>query len=305
MKKILFRIILGFVLVIVLAIAAVLLGIDSIAKSAVQKGASYALGVETTLGSIDVRLLDGQIIMDDLNIANPEGFTSPRLVHTGHLDVQVDLASVLSDTVEVRKFELDGLEMHIEQKLGGSNISKIMDNIKRLSKDEGKGEDKDEDKAEPVSQGPSKQVKVKRILIKNVVAHFHLPVGPALKVKVPTIELKDVSSDGAGGVTGQLVSQIFPAILKAVLESAQGIVPADFLKGLDKELLELGGEAFEQTKKVAGEMKEALEESGIDEKLEGAGEAVEKGVDELGEGLEKLGKGLFGSEEKQPEDSSE
>ncbi len=303
MKKLLFRIVLGFVLVIVLAIAAVLLGIDSIAKSAVQKGASYALGVETTLGSIDVRLLDGQIIMDDLNIANPEGFTSPRLVHTGHLDVQVDLASVLSETVEVRKFELDGLEMHIEQKLGGSNVSKIMDNIKRLSKDEGKGEDTD--KAEPVSQGPSKQVKVKRILIKNVVAHFHLPVGPALKVEVPTIELTDVSSDGAGGVTGQLVSQIFPAILKAVLESAQGIVPADFLEGLDEELLELGGEALEQTKKVAGEVKEALEESGIEEKLKGAGEAVEKGVDELGEGLEKLGEGLFGSEKKQPEDSSE
>ena len=72
MKKILFRIILGFALVIVLVIAAVLLGIDSIAKSGVEKGASYALGVETKLESIDVRLLDGQIIMDDLNIANPE-----------------------------------------------------------------------------------------------------------------------------------------------------------------------------------------------------------------------------------------
>ena len=35
MKKILFRIILGFVLVIILAVAAVLLGIDPIAKNAV------------------------------------------------------------------------------------------------------------------------------------------------------------------------------------------------------------------------------------------------------------------------------
>ncbi len=290
MKKIILRIILGFVLVMILAVVAVVLGIDPIAKSGVEKGASYALGVKTTVNSVDVRLLDGQVIMDDLNISNPEGFTSVHLVHTGQLDVQVDLGSFFSEAVEVRKFELDGLEMHIEQKLGTSNVSQVMDNIKRLSKD------KDKDKQ--TSEGPSKQVKVKRILIKNVVAHFHLLAGPGVKVEIPTIELKDVSSDNTGGVAGQLASQIFQAVLEAVLQSAEGIVPADFLKELDKEVLELGGQAIEQAKEAAGKMKEALEESGgLDESLKEAGKAVEEGLGELGEGL-------FGPKKKQT-DSSE
>ena len=288
MKKILFRIILGFVLVIILAVVAVVLGIDSIAKSGVEKGASYALGVETTVDSIDVRLLDGQIVMDKLNVANPEGFTSPRLVQTGQLDVQVDLPSLMSKTVEVSKFELDGLEMHIEQKSGGSNISKIMDNLKRLSKDT------DKDKEEPVSEGPSKKVLVKRILIQNVVAHFKMLVGPALKVEVPTIELNDVSSDGPGGAAGQLTSQIFEAVLEAILKNAKGIVPADFLKGLDKDFLELGGQALEQVKEVTKEVEKVLEDSGVEESLKDAGKSVE-------EGLNKLGEGIFGSKK----DSSE
>jgi hypothetical protein len=286
MKKIILRIILGFVLVMILAVVAVLLLIDPIAKSGVEKGASYALGVETTVDSVDVRLLDGQVIMDDLNIANPEGFTSDHLVHTGQLDVQVDPGSFFSEAVQVRKFELDGLEMHIEQKLGSSNVSQIMDNIKRLSKDE--------DKEKQTSEAPSKKVKVERILIKNVVAHFHMLVGPALKVEVPTIELKDVSSDGAGGVAGQLASQIFSAVLEAVLKSAKGIVPADFLEGLDKEFLELGGQALEQAKEAAEEVGKVLEETGLEEPIKDAGKSV-------GEGLDKLGESIFGSKK----DSSE
>ncbi len=286
MKKIILRIVLGFVLVMVLAVVAGFLLIDQIAKSGVEKGASYALGVETTVKSIDVRLFDGQIIMDDLNISNPEGFTSPHLVHTGRVDVQVDLGSLSSETVEVSKFELDGLEMHIEQKLSGSNVSQIMDNLKRLSKDT----DKDKQKDKPTSKGPSKQVIIKRILIENVVAHFHLLAGPALKVEVPTIELTNVSSDGSGGVAGQLTSQIFSAVLEAVLKSAKGIVPADFLEGLDKEFLELGTETLEQAGKI-------LEESGLEESLKETGETIEKGLGELGEGL-------FGSEKK-PADRSE
>ena len=119
-------------------------------------------------------------------------------------------------------------------------------------------EKKDKEKDKPASEGPSKQVTVKRILIKNVVAHFHLLVGPVLKVEVPTIELKDVSSDGAAGAAAQLTSEIFEAVLAAILKNAKGIVPTDFLEGLDKEFLELGGEALEQAKEVAKEVGKVL-----------------------------------------------
>ena len=191
------RIILGIVLLLILAVVLGVLLIDSIAKSGVQKGASYALGVQTTVDSVDVRLLDGQVIMKDLKIANPEGFDSPRLAHMGRFDIQGDPGSLFSDAVQISKLELAGLELHIEQTLGSSNVSKIMDNIKRLSKDK------------EASEGPSKKVNVDLVVIKDVQAHFHLLGGPPLSVEVPKIELKDVSSEDSGGVAGQLASQLF------------------------------------------------------------------------------------------------
>ncbi|MCK4850637.1 MAG: AsmA family protein [Phycisphaerae bacterium] len=265
MKK-LSRIIASIVVLLILAVVLVVLLIDPIAKSGVEKGAAYALGVETTVDSVDVRLLDGQVIMKHLNIANPEGFDSPRLAHMGRFDIQLDPGSLFSDPVQIRKFELDGLELHIEQKLGGSNVAKIMDNIKRLSKDK------------EASEGPSKKVNVELVVIKNVQAHFHLLAGPGLTVEVPKIELRDLSSEDSGGVAGQLASQLFPAVLAAVFQQAQGVVPADFLKELDSQVLDLANEA-------AQEVEKALEKIGLDEAVKDAGKGLEKGLGELGESL--------------------
>ncbi len=151
MKK-LSRIISSIVVLLILAVVLIVLLIDPIAKSGVEKGAAYALGVETTVDTLDIRLLDGQLLMDGLNISNPQGFSSPHLAHSGKFDIQVKTGSLLSDTVQISEFQLDGLDLNIEQKLSGSNISKVIDNIKRLSKDK-----------EP-SKGPSKKVVVEHLL---------------------------------------------------------------------------------------------------------------------------------------------
>ena len=51
-------------------------------------------------------------------------------------------------------------------------------------------------------------------------------------------------------VAGQLAGQIFPAILAAVVKQGQGLIPTDFLNGLDSQLQdvakELGGQTIEQ-----------------------------------------------------------
>ena len=190
-KKIIKRVILGIVVLVILALAAVWLAINPIAKRAVQSGASDTLGVETTLETISISPLSGRLLMNKLNISNPEGFVSASLMNTGRFDIEVAPASLFSDTVEIRKFELDGLEMHIEQKLPLSNISRIMDNIKKSSAD----------KEETASDG--KKVKADLILIKNVEAYFHLLPGTSkagvVKVEVPQLELKNVSSDNKPG----------------------------------------------------------------------------------------------------------
>jgi len=256
MRKIVGRVILAVLLLLIAAAIIVWLAIDFFAEAAVEKGATYALGVKTELDSMDVRLLRGEVTMEGLNVANPEGFDTPHLMHSGRFELGVRTGSLFSDTVEVRKFHLDGLDVNVEQKLTGSNVSKVLQNLERVA-----GQEKDR---EPPSEGRGKKVKVDHILIKDVKAHFHILGGIASKprtitVEVPQIELRQVSSDEGGVVVAELVRRLLPAILKAVIKEGKGTVPGDLLRELDGQvstaIAALGGEAgklVEQVDKTFG-----------------------------------------------------
>ena len=267
MKKIISRLILSLIILVIFVVVVVWLLIDPIAKSAVQSGASAALGVKTSLKTISVRPLRGTVVMNGLTIANPEGFSSVNLMDAGRFEVEVATASLLSDTVEIRRLELDGLEVHIEQKLPFSNVAKIMKNIKSSSAE------KDKDKSDGT------KVEVERVLIKNVVAYFHLPsvMGKAniVKVPVPLIELKNVSSDKSGSAAGQLIAQLFPAILSSIIKNGQGLVPTKFLNDLDSQVLDLAGALGGDTSELIKSIGDSLKKTPVGDVDKGAKDVME------------------------------
>jgi len=301
--KLIKRVILGIVILIVLAVVLVFVFINPIAKSAVEGGASKALGVQTSLASIKISPLSGRVLMNELIISNPEGFVSTSLIDAGKFDIQVAPASLFSDTLVIRKFEIDGLQMHIEQKLPFSNVAKIIENIKGSSTSGDKG-----DKEEAKSDG--KKVKADLILIKNVDAYFHLlPIaGEAgvVKISVPKLELINVSSEGKGNVAGQLVSQLFPALLASVIKQGQGLVPTDFLNDLDSQVAGLAESLGAEATKLIEGLDTTIKDAGLDKTAEEAGKAVEGATEGAGKVLDDAGKeagkaleGLFGTKDKE------
>ena len=231
-KKFMYGIVFIVILLIVILVIAISL-IDSIAKSGVEKGATYALGVQATLNKVHIGLLDGQIDMYGLRIYNPDGFTSPYLMDMSKLDLVVQPSSLFSDTIRARKFVLDGLDINIDQTLTGNNVSKILDNIKRLSSEEKQAPEK-------TAEG-GKKIFVDTITVKNVVAHFNMDVKLASKnmtVKIPTIILENVSSEDSPVVIRQLIMKVIPAILLEVIKHSKGIAPDNILKELKGNLLD-------------------------------------------------------------------
>jgi hypothetical protein len=239
MKK-LVKILLIVLAVIVLGLIVGYLAIDSIAKTAIERGGSYALGVDTRVDSVSVGLFRGEIGIKGLVIGNPEGFKTPHLMKADRIDLGVRPGSLMGDVIEVSRFEIDGLDMNLEQKLGSTNVTAI------TQKAQGAGGDKAKDSKEP----GGKKVKADRVVIRNVVAHVQvLPIGgnaTTLDVKVPEIVLTDVGSDNAaGGATvSELMRKIVPAVLAAVVEKCKGAIPdADFKRlgdGVGKTLESLG-----------------------------------------------------------------
>jgi len=247
MKKVM--IVLAVIVVLVIAVIAVAwVFVDSIAKAAIEKGGTAALGVATTVQSVSVSLLGGTVDLSGLLVANPTGFETPHLMESRAINIGVRPGSLLSDTIEVNQFVIDGLDMYLEQQPGNkTNVGVVMDHLKEFGGEGGQGGAKKE------SSG-GKKIKVDTILVQNIVVHLKLqPVLGRSQAKVrditiPKIEMKDVTSDNAQGVVvSELMARLMPAITAAILQEGADVLPAALRDGLGKDLAEttkaLGGGA--------------------------------------------------------------
>jgi hypothetical protein len=301
MIKKLIAVALGLVLLVIVALGIVIWNINALAKEGIQRGSQYALGVDTSVDDVSIGLLRGQLTLDNLTISNPEGFQSPFLMNNKNLDTSVKIGSLMSDTVVVNHFVIDGLEVYIEQRGRTNNIKELVDRIQKMQK-------KRPDDAEPPSQ---KKIQVDRIVIRDVTAHInYLPAGGKLtdvKVKVPEIILEDITPESASGVAiDELVGRLVPIILASILENAKGVLSPQFLQDLGSGV---AGIAVLTSDQAAGLIAKTTEGIGallvvpaglIDPNAgqavrEGArllGEKVGGGVKVIGEGAGKVSEGL-------------
>jgi hypothetical protein len=294
------RIVIGLVVLVILALAIVWINVDRIAKEVVQRGGTYALGVQTQVQDVSVSLLGGSLGYTDLNIANPSGFKAPHLMKSGSFKLAVDTSSLFGDTIRVSTLELDGLDFNLEQTMSGNNVSPVLQHLQSLGGGSAPA-DKPADKPapapspkEPAPQEAQKKLAVDRVLIRNVVAHVHLPTGGGpLTISVPEIELKNVSTDEGGAAVSQVAARIMTAIVAAVVQKGQGILPADLqamLNGdLSKTASALGAKA-QQMVAQAGQQAVAQAQAQV---TKAAGEVTSKATGEVQKAVGDKLKGIL------------
>lgn len=294
MKKLL-KLVVGLVVVLLVVALVLVSRIDSLAKSGIEKGGQYALGVETGVENVSVSLMSGTFDMAGLQIANPKGFESaPYLMRNGKFALAVNSGSFFSDTIEVPLIELDGLDLHVIKKGDQNNLSPILEHLKKFE-----GGQKAEE-----STGQSKKFIIKKLVIKNVKAHLDLPIVGTKTVNVPDITLENLTQDNANGmVLSEIMARIFPMITSAALASLGDLIPSDLAGVLKGDLAgvaqNLGGNIGEMIKDPTAALGKVTEQAGkvIDDAAknltdtvnktvgEGAGDAVKEGADKLKKGL--------------------
>jgi hypothetical protein len=296
------RIVLGLVLIVIIAVVVAFARIDQLAKAGVETGATYALGVNTTLDKMDVGVLSGNVEMDALNVNNPSGFSSPHFFQLNDGKVAVSLGTLMEEKVVLPELKLHGVSMNLERKGNKSNYQVILDNLKRFESGE---------KAPPKESKEGKKFVIDKVSIKDVDVQVDLlPVGGELTrvpVKIEEIELQDVGSDSADGVMlADLTGILIEAILQAVVEKSGDLLPADITAELRSGLSQLEGLGAAGTlvvggvttmvdgelKKVADRGQEAVKE------LEKSGKELTEQVDEVGQTLEGTLGGLFDKKKK-------
>lgn len=262
------------------------LSVNSVARTGIERGGTYALGVPTTVDGAKVGLLSGKFSLRGLTVANPEGYTSPNFFTLGTGAVQVSYESLQSDTVELPTLTLETVRANLEKKGGVANYKTILENVKRVT-----GSDSE---PKPTTPQDEKKLVINELIIRDVIVTLELfgaGDGPGavlnkvstVTVPIDQIKLKNVGKTGSGvsgsGVTiGELTGIIVQAVMAAAIQKGGDLIPKDLvgdmqgaLSGLgslgDMGLEVIGGAAVnveqlgDAAKKVAEEGKKAVEDA--------------------------------------------
>jgi len=274
--KVLIRVVQRGLILLLLVVGGFLATVDRWAGTAIERGATHALGVDTHVGFVRVSFVAGTLGVSSLEIDNPPGYDADHLIEVGSIRLEVPPSRLRDPVVEVPIMELDRVSVSLEKEGGGTNYGTVLGNLKRF---ESQGDPAPGDPDRP----PTRFI-VKEIVIRDISAHIEewesLGDLAAFDVVVPEVRLRDVGAHNADGVAmAELTDVVTKAVFTAIVRSG-GNLPASVVGGISSGL---GSLASVPVKGVGGVVPEPIRDGAraIGEGAADTGRAVRDGVGRL------------------------
>ncbi|MGM0415393.1 MAG: hypothetical protein ACQEQK_00445 [Thermodesulfobacteriota bacterium] len=295
--KFILKAVITLLVLIVIAFGVGLYYIDSIAKKGIEYGGTEALGVTTSLESINIALLDGRTSMQNLGIANPQGFEAEHLMQLGKGTLAINLRSLTQDTIVIPEITFSDLTLNIEQKDRSSNVKKLMDNMAAEAPAETAGEQAPQDDG---SAKAAKQFIIERVSLKNIKVNAKISamnnVLTNTSVTIPSIQLEDIGKSANGLPLEAIIRELVNAILNSSINNSGTLSSSlsGLLEGKAINIDNLKQNLSEQAQQKAGaEIDKAKQKLLQDKNLpEGSDKLLNQQTDEA---VNKL-KGMFNKE---------
>jgi len=258
------------VILLVLIIGFPIFGAGMI-KAVVEKTASGTLGVPVTVKSIDLSIMRGQIEIKGLVVKNPPGYANETLLELGDGVVNLDIGSLMSNTIKIQLVKLDNTKLTIEQKGLTNNLNEILDKLP-----------KEEKEVTPKTEKPGKNLNVTKLEITNTNVRVKLLPIPGksdtISLKLDPIVMENLGTDKKLSAAS-LVGKVMGALAVGVAKQGAGVLPDDMVKGI--------GSAFGKTAELG---KDAVKE----------GQKALKETTDVGKNAVEGVKGLFGGKKSEP-----
>lgn len=225
-------IVFGLLAVIFIAAATVVMFMENIVQTAVNKYGSEIVGTEVALQGFSLNPFQGTASIQGFTVANPKNYQSPYLFNLGGISVKINTKSVLTDTIIIDDITVSKPVITYEMlSLNQNNIKQIQENVAKNTAPAVAQEEKAAKAEEKSSSAPAKKVIIRKITI----AEGELQAVTALQsneskinVKLPAIVLTDIGADksGKGESIAASISKVITKILnvatKTVVESNLG-----------------------------------------------------------------------------------
>lgn len=276
-KTIKILVIILIVLILAVVILFKLFGNRAI-KAGIEVAGTQALKVPVTVGGVGLSLLAGKAGIDDLVIANPEGYANPTMMEIGKGRVNLAVGSLMSDTVRIEDILLDDVVVTLEQKGLTNNIQQILKNLP-------KSEETPKEEPDQPDEGAGKNLEITKLELTNINVKVKLLPVPGkadtLSLKLAPIKMENLGSDSKMDMV-VLTNKILLAIVAGIAQQGAGIIPDEILGPMGDTLKALGG-AAEELIKETGKILEGGAEAGKD---------ILEGTKDIGKGVEDIGKGI-------------
>jgi uncharacterized protein involved in outer membrane biogenesis len=269
MKKKLTWIALALVLLLVVGVTAVVLNLNGIVRGAVERGTSQSLELKTTLDKANVGLLSGDVSLNDLSIASPEGFSAPQMLSLGHLSVDTSYGKVFGTPTAIDSIVIEKPKLVLEFVGTKSNLKTVADRL--ASSTSGSGD-------QPKPAGDPLKLIIDQLKVSGAQVEIRSDLlGKPILIDIPAVEMSQIgNADGnrngeeAGKVVSQLITRLsieaqksgklppeLAAILSTDLDSLINNIGGQFAAQADQ----LKAQAMQQVDALKGQAEQAVNDA--------------------------------------------
>lgn len=208
---------------IVVALVGAYLATGAIVRSAVQKGATRALGAQATLASAAYNPLAGEVMLGEFAVQNRKGFADEPFLHVGETRATASIRSLLSERASIPLLVLEDVTLSVERHdLRDTNYDGVLESLEKL--------------LDSTPRGGEKTFVVERLRIRNVTVRLRAGLAgielPSTNATISEIAIDDLGSDEL--TLPQLTARIVRALLAELVKLGAGRLPGHLKELLDE-----------------------------------------------------------------------
>jgi hypothetical protein len=226
--KILMWLVIAVVVLLLVAVLTLPMTIGPIVKTAASVGGPKALGVPVSVGDVKLNALAGNLTVLQVKVGNPQGYSDRDAFAVDKVEVGLNMRSLLSDTIVVRKIQIDAPAISFESKDGKSNFDTMMANTKKASEEEKQKTEKE--------KKPGKKVVIEEFSLNSAKVSYAsgATLGKAITLPLPSVVIRDIGKKSGGATVTDALTEVINGVLGGLSQAVTGITGAasDLIKGV-------------------------------------------------------------------------